>query len=64
MPAFYPQRLEPRAGLLALPWDFSPRFRAPIRDQLVNQAVVGSDLGKQTAHPHRSRAPPLLSPGR
>jgi hypothetical protein len=34
---------------------FSPRFRY----QLVNQAVVGSDLGKQTAHPRGRLAAPL-----
>jgi len=30
---------------------FSPRFRAPIRDQLVNQALARSHVGEQATQP-------------
>jgi hypothetical protein len=38
---------------------FSPRFRAPIRDQLVNQALVWGHIGEQAAKPRSRRAPSL-----
>jgi hypothetical protein len=38
---------------------FSPRFRTPIRDQLVNQALVGSYVGEQATQSRGGFAPPL-----